>query len=76
MYARECIGVTGNGTLAVVASVTDLEALEVAQDLAPYREVIANNDGQRVSLDELYCPGRLVNRVIGGLPPMAVWGLW
>lgn len=57
MYAGERIGVTRNGRLtAVVVSVADLEALEefeMAQDLAAYREAKANDDGQRVTLEEL-----------------------
>lgn len=57
MYAGERIGVTRNGKLAaVLVSVADLEALEefeMAQDVAAYREAIASDDGQRVSLAEL-----------------------
>lgn len=57
MYAGERIGVTRNGKLtAVVISTEDLEALEefeMAQDVAAYREAVANDDGGRVSLDEL-----------------------
>lgn len=57
MYAGERIGVTRNGKLAaVVISVADLEALEafeMAQDLAAYREAKAADDGTRVTLDEL-----------------------
>ena len=57
MYAGERIGVTRNGKLAaVVVGVADLEALEefeMAQDVAAYREAVAGDDGQRVSLDEL-----------------------
>lgn len=57
MYAGERIGVTRNGKLAaVVVSVSDLEALEafeMAQDVAAYREAKAADDGTRVSLDEL-----------------------
>ena len=48
MYAGERIGVT--------RSAEDLEALEefeMAQDVAAYREAVANDDGGRVSLDEL-----------------------
>lgn len=56
MYAGERIGVTRNGKLAaVVISVADLEALEafeLAQDLAAYREAKAVDDGTRVTLDE------------------------
>lgn len=57
MYAGERIGVTRNGKLAaVVVSVADLEALEefeMMQDLAAYRQAKADDDGTRVSLDEL-----------------------
>lgn len=57
MYAGERIGVTRNGKLAaVVVSVADLEALEafeMAQDIAAYREEKAEDDGERVSLAEL-----------------------
>ncbi len=57
MYAGERIGVTRNGKLAaVVIGVADLEALEafeMAEDVAAYREAKAADDGGRVSLDEL-----------------------
>ncbi|MGO1562709.1 MAG: type II toxin-antitoxin system Phd/YefM family antitoxin [Actinomycetaceae bacterium] len=57
MYAGERIGVTRNGKLtAVVIGVDDLEALEafeMAQDVAAYREAKAEDDGERVSLAEL-----------------------
>ncbi|MSS85457.1 type II toxin-antitoxin system Phd/YefM family antitoxin [Actinomycetaceae bacterium WB03_NA08] len=57
MFAGERIGVTRNGKLAaVVVSVEDLEALEafeMAQDLAAYREAKSTDDGTRVSLEEL-----------------------
>jgi prevent-host-death family protein len=57
MYAGERIGITRNGKLAaVVISAADLEALEafeMAQDVAAYRDAKANDDGARVSLDEL-----------------------
>lgn len=57
MYAGERIGVTRNGKLAaVVVSVADLEALEafeMAQDVAAYREAKAEDDGKRISLAEL-----------------------
>lgn len=57
MYAGERIGVTRNGKLAaVVVGVADLEALEafeMAQDVAAYREAAAEDDGRRVSLAEL-----------------------
>ncbi len=58
MYAGERIGVTRNGKLAaVVVSVDDLEALEafeMAEDVAAYREAKAQDDGSRVSLDALH----------------------
>lgn len=48
---------TRNGKLAaVVVGLADLEALEnfeMAQDLAAYRQAKADDDGGRVSLDEL-----------------------
>ena len=57
MYGGERIGVTRNGKLAaVVVSIADLEALEafeMAQDVAAYRDAKAQDDGGRVSLDEL-----------------------
>ncbi|GAA4170428.1 type II toxin-antitoxin system Phd/YefM family antitoxin [Gryllotalpicola koreensis] len=57
MYAGERIGVTRNGKLAaVVIGVADLEALEafeMAQDVASYREAKAADDGSRIALDEL-----------------------
>ena len=57
MYAGERIGVTRNGKLAaVMISVADfevLEDLEMAQDVAAYREAKSEDDGERVSLDEL-----------------------
>lgn len=57
MYAGERIGVTRNGKLAaVMVSVADLEALEafeMEQDVAAYREAKASDDGTRISLDEL-----------------------
>ncbi len=57
MYAGERIGVTRHGKLAaVVISVADLEALEafeMAQDVAAYRDAMAADDGERVSLEEL-----------------------
>lgn len=56
-YGGERIGVTRNGKLAaVVVSAADLEALEaseMAQDLAAYRQAKADDEGGRVSLDEL-----------------------
>ena len=57
MYAGERIGVTRNGRLAaVLVSVSDLEALEAfedAQDVAAFRAAKAQDDGTRVSLEEL-----------------------
>lgn len=56
-YGRERIGVTRHGKLAaVVISVEDLELLEnleAARDLAEFRAAKADDDGSRVSLDEL-----------------------
>lgn len=56
-YRGERIGVTKNGRLAaVMISVDDLElleALENERDLAEYRAAKAEDDGTRVSLDEL-----------------------
>ena len=57
MYGGERIGVTRNGKLAaVVVSVSDLRALEeyeMSQDVAAYRDAKAEDDGRRVTLDEL-----------------------
>lgn len=57
MYGGERIGVTRNGKLAaVMVSVADLEALEafeMAQDVAAYRDAKATDDGARISLDDL-----------------------
>ncbi|MET0354710.1 antitoxin PHD [Plantibacter sp. H53] len=56
-YAHERIGVTRHGKLAaVVISVEDLELLEsfeAARDEAEFRAARAEDDGTRVSLDEL-----------------------
>lgn len=56
-YGGERIGVTRNGKLAaVVVSVADLEALEafeLEQDVAAYREAKVADDGRRVSLEDL-----------------------
>lgn len=56
-YRGERIGVTKNGKLAaVMISVDDLElleALENERDLAEYRAAKAEDDGTRVSLEEL-----------------------
>lgn len=57
MYARERIGITRNGKLAAVLvsveDLEDLEAFEMAQDVAAYRAAKAEDDGHRISLDEL-----------------------
>ncbi|MEO6982603.1 MAG: type II toxin-antitoxin system Phd/YefM family antitoxin [Edaphobacter sp.] len=57
MYAGERIGVTRNGKLAaVVVSVEDLEALEafeMSQDVAAYRDAKEADDGDRVSIAQL-----------------------
>ncbi|MGL5828714.1 MAG: type II toxin-antitoxin system Phd/YefM family antitoxin [Angustibacter sp.] len=57
MYGHERIGITRNGKLAaVVIGVEDLEALEefeMAQDVAAYEKAKAEDDGQRVSLEQL-----------------------
>lgn len=57
MYGDQRIGVTRNGKLAaVIVGVEDFEALEeyeLVQDLAAYREAMAEDDGTRISLDEL-----------------------
>ncbi|MDN4482068.1 type II toxin-antitoxin system Phd/YefM family antitoxin [Demequina lignilytica] len=56
-HGHERIGISRNGKLAaVVIGVEDLEALEAfedAQDLAAYREAMDEDDGTRISLDEL-----------------------
>lgn len=56
-YAGERIGITRNGKLvAVIVGAPDLEALEefeMAQDVAAYRAAKADDDGTRVTLDEL-----------------------
>jgi len=46
---------------------------------AATRPVVVTATGPMTNVAELlrmYCPGRLVNRVMGGLLPMAVWGRW
>ncbi|MCW2584093.1 MAG: hypothetical protein JWQ53_2883 [Klenkia sp.] len=57
MYGGERIGVTRNGTLAAVvvgvADLEDLDALEMAQDVAAYRAAKSEDDGERVSLAEV-----------------------
>lgn len=56
-YGGERVGVTKNGKLAaIIVSVEDVEALEAfeeAQDLAAYREAKAEDDGERIALDDL-----------------------
>lgn len=56
-YGGERVGVTKNGKLAaIILSVEDVEALEAfeeAQDLAAYREAKAEDDGERIALDDL-----------------------
>ncbi|MDX2377880.1 type II toxin-antitoxin system Phd/YefM family antitoxin [Microbacterium sp. LRZ72] len=56
-YGHERVGVTRHGKLtAVVISVDDLELLEefeAARDLAEFRAAKADDDGDRVTLDEL-----------------------
>lgn len=56
-FGNERIGVTRNGKLAaVIISVEDataLEEYEMAQDLAAYRKAKAEDDGSRISLDDL-----------------------
>jgi PHD/YefM family antitoxin component YafN of YafNO toxin-antitoxin module len=57
MYGHERIGVTRNGRLAaVVVGVDDLERLEeleLQEDAEAYRQAKAEDDGSRVTLDEL-----------------------
>lgn len=57
MYGGERIGVTRNGKLAaVVIGVADFEALEayeMEQDLAAYRQAKSEDDGERITLTEL-----------------------
>ena len=56
-YAGERIGVTRNGRLAAIiispADAEELEAFEMAQDVAAYREAKKSDDGHRISLAEL-----------------------
>ncbi|WP_173923479.1 type II toxin-antitoxin system Phd/YefM family antitoxin [Agromyces sp. Marseille-P2726] len=56
-YAHERVGITRHGKLAaVVISVEDLEALEafeMARDVEEFRAARRDDDGGRVSLDEL-----------------------
>ncbi|GAA4811747.1 hypothetical protein GCM10023353_15440 [Tomitella cavernea] len=58
MYGVERIGVTRHGKLAaVVVGVADAEALEAyeaEQDRAAYREAMADDDGERVSIEDLF----------------------
>lgn len=57
MYGNERVGITRHGKLAAyVISVDDyetLEALEMANDIAAYDEAVANDDGERMSLEDL-----------------------
>lgn len=57
MHGGERIGVTRHGRLAaVLVSVADLEALEafeMSQDVAAYDEAKKDDDGGRVTLDEI-----------------------
>ena len=57
MYGGERIGVTRNGKLAaVVIGVADFEALEayeMEQDLAAYRQAKSEDGGERITLTEL-----------------------
>lgn len=56
-YRGERIGVTKNGKLtAFIVSVADVEALEAfedAHDLAAYRAAKAEDDGERISLEDV-----------------------
>jgi len=56
MYTGERIGITRHGKpVAALVSMSDLEALEafeMAQDVAAYRDAIAHDDGQSIGLDE------------------------
>jgi prevent-host-death family protein len=56
-YGHERVGITRNGKLAaVVISVDDLEALEafeMARDVEEFRAAKRQDDGSRVSLDDL-----------------------
>lgn len=57
-FGHERVGITRHGKLvAVVVSVDDLdrlEQLEDAADVRAYEEAKANDDGTRVSADELF----------------------
>ncbi|WP_426520680.1 type II toxin-antitoxin system prevent-host-death family antitoxin [Diaminobutyricibacter sp. McL0618] len=53
MYGGERVGVTRNGKLAAVVVSEALEAFEMAQEVEAYRNAKAEDDGGRVSLDEL-----------------------
>jgi prevent-host-death family protein len=56
-YGHERVGITRNGKLsAVVVGVDDFELfeqLEMARDVAAYREAKSQDDGTRISLAEL-----------------------
>jgi prevent-host-death family protein len=56
-YGHERVGITRNGKLAaVVVGIDDLRALEeleMAADIAAYDEAKNEDDGYRISLDEL-----------------------
>ena len=56
-FGRERIGVTKNGKPAAVLitleDLEDLEALEMAADIAAYEQAMAEDDGTRVTLAEL-----------------------
>ena len=56
-YGHQRVGITRNGKLsAVVIGVEDfelLEQLEMAQDVAAYRDAKSEDDGTRISLAEL-----------------------
>ncbi len=56
-YGHERVGITRSGKLsAVVIGVEDfelLEQLEMAQDVAAYREAKSQDDGERISLADL-----------------------
>jgi prevent-host-death family protein len=56
-FGRERISVTKNGkpaaVLITVEDLEDLEALEMAADVAAYKQAAAKDDGTRVSLADL-----------------------
>ena len=57
MYAGERVGVTRHGKLAAVlisaADLEILEAFEMDQDVAAYHAAKADDDGGRISLEQL-----------------------